>query len=81
MTGNDIREGSAKQNHAGTGPEEKELAAVCGRFADLCQYFSQQNMDLPLQVVEEVRLVSKLLGAQVIAGVDGIGFTRADSSS
>ena len=60
MTGNDIREGSAKQNHAGTGPEEKELAAVCGRFADLCQYFSQQNMDLPLQVVEEVWLVSKL---------------------
>ena len=35
-------------------------AAVCARFADLCQYFSQQSMDLPPQVVEEVRLVSKL---------------------
>ena len=39
---------------------EEELAGVCTRFADLCQYFSQQNMDLPLQIVDEVRLVSKL---------------------
>jgi hypothetical protein len=61
MTGNDTRrEGSAKQNHAGTGPQEKELAEVCARFADLCQYFSQQNMDLPPEVVEQVRPVSKL---------------------
>jgi hypothetical protein len=39
---------------------EKELAEVCGRFADLCQFFSQQKMDLPAQVVDEIRLVSKL---------------------
>ena len=38
----------------------KELAEVCARFADLCQYFSQQNMDLPAQVLDEVRSVSKL---------------------
>jgi hypothetical protein len=43
-----------------TPTEEKELAEVCARFADLCQYFSQQNMDLPAQIVEEVRSVSKL---------------------
>lgn len=30
------------------------------RFADLGQYFSQQNMELPSQIVEEVRQVSKL---------------------
>ena len=40
--------------------KEKELAEVCARFADLCQYFSQQNMDLPTQVLDEVRSVSKL---------------------
>jgi hypothetical protein len=43
-----------------TPTKEKELAEVCARFADLCQYFSQQNMDLPAQIVEEVRSVSKL---------------------
>src|SRR4029077_11174214 len=41
-------------------PKEKELAEVCARFADLCQYFSQQNMDLPTQVLDEVRSVSNL---------------------
>ena len=44
----------------GTPTEENELAEVCARGADLCQYFSQQNMDLPPQIVDEVRLVSKL---------------------
>lgn len=39
---------------------EKELAEVCARFADIWQYFSQQNMDLPSQIVDEVRLLSKL---------------------
>ncbi|HEV2401435.1 MAG TPA: hypothetical protein VGS27_31155 [Candidatus Sulfotelmatobacter sp.] len=41
-------------------PQEKELAEVCARFADLCQYFRQQEMELPSQIVEEVRHVSKL---------------------
>jgi hypothetical protein len=45
---------------SGSPDEEKELAEACARFADLCQYFSQQNMDLPTQIVDEVRLVSKL---------------------
>lgn len=40
--------------------KEKELFEVCARFADLCQYFSQQNIHLPAQIVQEVRLVSKL---------------------
>ncbi|GEM_PF-6967571 len=51
----------------GTPTVEKELAEVCARFADLCQYFSQQNMDLPPQIVDEVRLVSKLAVKERIA--------------
>jgi hypothetical protein len=49
-----------KSEPGGAPNEEKELAEVCARFADLCQYFSQQSMDLPPQIVDEVRLVSKL---------------------
>ena len=41
-------------------PEEKELAEERARFADLCHYFSEQKMDLPPQVVDEVGRVSKL---------------------
>ena len=45
---------------------EKDLAEVCARFADICQYFSQQNMDLPPQIVDEVRQVSQLAVADRI---------------
>ena len=46
---------------------EPELAEVCAQFADLWQYFSQQNMDLPAQIVNEVRSVSKLAVADRVA--------------
>jgi len=49
-----------KSEPGGAPNEEKELAEACARFADLCQYFSQQSMDLPPQIVDEVRVVSKL---------------------
>jgi hypothetical protein len=49
-----------KSEPGGVPTEEKELAEVCARFADLCQYCSQQNMDLPPPIVDEIRLVSKL---------------------
>ena len=49
--------------------DEKELADVCARFADLCQYFRQQDMDLPTQIVEEVRVVSKLPVKERIARI------------
>jgi len=39
---------------------QKELAHESTRFADLCQYFSQQKMDIPPSIVERVRNVSKL---------------------
>jgi hypothetical protein len=40
--------------------EQKELAEETTRFADLCQYFSQQRVDIPASIVERVRNVSKL---------------------
>jgi len=40
--------------------EQKEFAEESARFADLCQYFSQQRMDIPASIVERVRNVSKL---------------------
>jgi hypothetical protein len=40
--------------------EQKELAEESTRFADLCQYFAQQKMDIPPSIVERVRSVSKL---------------------
>ena len=49
-------EDSKRQNepsHDDAPIKEKELAEVCARFADLCQYFSQQNIDLPAQIVDE----------------------------
>jgi hypothetical protein len=47
--------------------KEKELAELCAQFADLCQYFSQQYIDLPTRIVDEVRSVSKLAVADRIA--------------
>lgn len=49
--------------------EEKDLAEECVRFADIRHYFSQKNMDLPSQIVAEVRLVSKLPVADRIVRV------------
>jgi hypothetical protein len=40
--------------------EQKEFAQESTRFADLCQYFAQQKMDIPPSIVERVGSVSKL---------------------
>jgi hypothetical protein len=40
--------------------EQKELADESTRLADLCQYFSQQKMDIPPSIVERLENVSKL---------------------
>jgi hypothetical protein len=40
--------------------EHKEFAEESTRFADLCQYFSQQRMDIPASIVERLGNVSKL---------------------
>ena len=39
---------------------QKELAHESTRFADLCQYLSQQKMDIPPSIVERLGNVSKL---------------------
>jgi hypothetical protein len=41
--------------------EQKEFAEESTRFADICQYFSQQRMDISASIVERVRDVSNLL--------------------
>ena len=38
---------------------QKELAQESTRFADLCQYFSQQKMDIPPSIVQRLGNVSK----------------------
>jgi len=43
--------------------EQKDLAEESTRFADLCQYFSQQRMDIPAAIVERLGNVSKLSSA------------------
>jgi hypothetical protein len=40
--------------------ERKEFAEESTRFADLCQYLSQQRMDIPASIVERLGNVSKL---------------------
>ncbi|MGC2551303.1 MAG: hypothetical protein WA437_13635 [Candidatus Sulfotelmatobacter sp.] len=40
--------------------EQKDLAEESTRFADLCQYFSQQKMNIPPSIVERLGNVSKL---------------------
>ena len=40
--------------------EQRDLAEASARFADLCQYFSEQRMDIPASIVERVRDVAKL---------------------
>jgi hypothetical protein len=35
-------------------PLEKELAQESARFADLCQYFERQRMDIPMEIVDQL---------------------------
>jgi hypothetical protein len=39
---------------------EKELAEERARFADLCQYFERQRMDVPVEVLDQLGRVSRL---------------------
>jgi hypothetical protein len=51
---------------------QKELADVSARFADLCQYFSQQKMDIPPSIFERLRNVSKLPASDRIRAIEDI---------
>lgn len=39
---------------------EKELAAESAQFADLCQYFEQQKMDVPPEIIDQLGRTSRL---------------------
>ena len=39
---------------------EKELAEESARFADLCQYFDRQRMDVPVEVLDQLGRASRL---------------------
>jgi hypothetical protein len=39
---------------------KKELAEESARFADLCQYFERQRIDVPMEVLDQVGRASRL---------------------
>jgi hypothetical protein len=39
---------------------KKELAQESARFADLCQYFERQRMDVPVEILAELGRASRL---------------------
>jgi hypothetical protein len=39
---------------------KKELAEESARFADLCQYFEGQSMDVPVEVLDQLGRASRL---------------------
>ena len=45
-------------------PYQNQLAQESTRLADLCQYFSQQQMDIPPEIVEQVAGLSRLATAE-----------------
>lgn len=41
-------------------PDEKELALESARLADLCQYFSQEKMDIPADLLDRIGRLPRL---------------------
>jgi hypothetical protein len=39
---------------------EKELTQESARFADLCQYFERQRMDVPVEILDQLGRASRL---------------------
>jgi hypothetical protein len=52
--------------------DQKELARQSTRFADLCQYFCQQEVDVPPQIRDQLGRLSKLAIAERIRAVKNI---------
>jgi len=48
-----------EQHRTALTPDQK-VAQECTRLASLCQYFSQQRMDIPPEIVEQVAGLSRL---------------------
>ena len=47
-------------------PDQNRLAQENTRLADLCQYFSEQRVDIPPEIVEQVAGLSRLTTAERI---------------
>jgi hypothetical protein len=47
-------------------PGQNQLAQESTRLADLCQYFSQQQIDIPPEIVQQVAGLSRLTTAERI---------------
>jgi hypothetical protein len=52
--------------------EQKEFAEESTRFADLCQYFCQQKIDIPPSIVDRLGSISKLPAPDRIRAMIGI---------
>ncbi len=44
----------------GSPPDQKELAQENARLADLCRYFSDKQMDIPPQVLDQIGRLARL---------------------
>ena len=53
-------------------PDQRELAQENTRLADLCRYFSEQKMDVPPEVLEQVGRLSKLAISERIRALKNI---------
>ena len=53
-------------------PDQRELAQESSRFADLCQYFSQQRIDLPPDLLEQVGRLSRVAISERIRALKNI---------
>jgi hypothetical protein len=53
-------QGNTRDREPSPSADQQELADVCARFADVCDYFSRQSMDLPPNVLDDIGRVSKL---------------------
>ena len=53
-------------------PDQQELAQENTRLADLCQYFSQQKIDVPPEVLEQVGRLSRLVISERIRALKDI---------
>lgn len=40
--------------------EQREVSRESSRFADLCSYFSQENVDVPLEILDELSRIGRL---------------------
>jgi hypothetical protein len=52
--------------------DQNQLAQESTRLADLCQYFSQQQMDIPPEIVEQIAGLAKLATAERIRALTDI---------